>query len=120
MYSLFALLFRKSYWLMLFRKATWYEAGLSFRRVHKDRRARKHILLLLLQLLIPFLCAAWLAAAIGTGAIFLIPVFFLIWWRSRVRAREDSVSLSIKAPPPPIYRELSTGDRRKLRAYLEE
>ena len=121
MYSLFALLFRKSYWLMLLRKATWYEAWLSFGRIHKDRRARKHILLLLLQLLIPFLCAAWLAWAIGTGAIFIIPViFFIIWWRNREAAKEESVLLSIKEPPPPIHRELTVEDKRKLRSYFAE
>jgi hypothetical protein len=121
MYSLFVLLFRKSYWLMLFRKATWYEAWLSLKRAHKDRRARKHVLLLLFQLLIPFLCAAWLAWAIGTGAFFIVPiVFFVIWWRNRRAAKDAAVSLSIKAPPPPIYRELTTEDRRKLRSYFEQ
>src|SRR6202034_1758760 len=114
MYSLFVLLFRKSYWLMLFRKATWYEAWLSLKRVHKDRRARKHLLLFLFQLLIPFLCAAWLAWAIGTGAFIVVPIVFLIiWWRNRLATKEVAVSLSIKAPPPPAYRELTSEDRRK-------
>jgi hypothetical protein len=121
MYSLFALLFRKSYWLMLFRKATWYEAWLSLRRAHKDRRARRHLLRLLFQLLIPFLCAAWLAWAVGTGVFVLVPIIFaIIWWRNRVVAKEASVSLSIKEPPPPIHRELTAEDRRKLRMYFEQ
>ena len=121
MYSLFALLFRKFYWSKLLRKATWYEAWLNLRRVHKDRRARKHILLLFFELLIPVLCAAWLALAIGTGAIFPMPfVFFIIWWRNRQFYKEESVSLSIKEPPPPIYRDLSEDDRRKLRSSFEE
>ena len=121
MYSLFALLFRKSYWLMLFRKATWYEAWLNLKRAHKDRRARKRLLQLLFQLLIPFLCAAWLAWAIGTGVFFLVPIVFLIlWWRNRAAAKEAAVSLSIKAPPPPIHRELTPEDRSKLRSYFGE
>ena len=121
MYSLFALLFRKSYWLMLFRKATWYEAWLNLKRAHKDRRARKRLLQLFFQLLIPFLCAAWLAWAIGTGVFFLVPIIFLIiWWRNRAAAKEAAVSLSIKAPPPPIHRELTTEDRSKLRNYFGE
>ncbi|WP_263350765.1 hypothetical protein [Acidicapsa acidisoli] len=121
MYSLFVLLFRKSYWLMLFRKATWYEAWLSLKRVHKDRRARKHLLLFLFQLLIPFLCAAWLAWAIGTGFVLVVPIiFFILWWRNRLTTKEESVSLSIKAPPPPLHHELSPEDRRKLRSYFVE
>ncbi|WP_263355880.1 intracellular growth attenuator family protein [Acidicapsa ligni] len=106
---------------MLLRKATWHEAWRSLKRAHKDRRARKHFLLFLLHLLIPFLCIAWLAAAMGTGFIFLVPLILLFgWWRSRAVRKEDSVSLSIKAPTPPIHRKLTEEDRQKLRRYFTE
>ena len=46
--------------------------------------------MLFFQLLIPFLCAVWLALLISTGGIFITPIVALvIWWRNRLRAMEE-------------------------------
>jgi hypothetical protein len=121
MYSLFALLFRKSYWLMLIRKATWYEAWLSLKRAHKDRRARKHVLQFAFHLLVPFLCIAWLAWVAGTFAIFIVPFIFLfIWLRDHHNRKEAAASLSLKPPAEPIHRILTKEDRTHLRKYFAD
>lgn len=121
MYSFFALLFQKSYWLMLFRKATWYEAWLSLKRAHKDRRARKHLGRFALSLFIPVLCATYLGFLVGTGAIFIVPfIFLIIWWRTREAKKEAAVSLSLLQPPAPVHRELSSNEKRHIHAYFAE
>ena len=107
MYSLFKLLFRGSYWRMLLRGATWREAGLSLRRAHKDKRARKHLLGLILLATIPLLCLLYLIWLVGSGGLVIVPfVIPVIWWRSR-REKEESASLSIAPKAEPAVKELS-------------
>jgi hypothetical protein len=88
MYSLFRLLFKKSFWRHLSLRSIWYEAWLSLRRAHKDRRARKYLLGLGFLLLVPFICLAYLILLLQSGAIFLIvPLLIfaipLVWWIRR-------------------------------------
>jgi hypothetical protein len=105
---------------MLFRKATWYEAWLSLKRVHKDKRARKHLLRLSLLIAIPAVLIAYLLFLIGTGAWLFIPfVIPVIWWRSRA-AKRDFAPLNIAPRPEPLSFELSPAQRASLRRYFAE
>jgi hypothetical protein len=119
MYSLFLLLFKKTYWQMLLSGSTWRSAGHSFRRVHKDRRALKHLVRLAWLCLIPVLCIAYLAWLAGTGAILILPVLIpLIWLVQRNRKRDEATNLSLLQKPAPIHRELTPEDRATLRTYF--
>jgi hypothetical protein len=101
MYSLYRLLFKSSYWRMLLRKATWQEAGMSLRRAHKDKRARKHVLGFALMLLVPFLCIAYLAWLAGSGAILFVPfVIPVILWRARREKQRPRPFTSPRNPHP--------------------
>jgi len=117
MYSLFLLLFKKSYWQMLLSGSTWRSAGHSLRRVHKDRRALKHIGRLAWLGCIPVLCIAYFAWLIGTGMIYIVPIVFLVFWLI-YRKRNDPAALSLLPKPAPIHRELTPEDRSTLRAYF--
>jgi hypothetical protein len=119
MYSLFLLLFKKSYWQMLFSPSTWRSAGHSLRRAHKDRRALKHLGRLAYLCLIPVLCIAYLACLVGSGIIYILPVVFLVSWLiHRNRKRDESSNLSLLQKPAPIHRELTSEDRSTLRTYF--
>jgi hypothetical protein len=120
MYSLFALLLRKSYWQMLLRQATWYEAWLNLKRVHKDRRARKHIRHFLFLLIIPVLCLAYLVWVARSGAVFIVPILAAgVWWTNR-RRRQEGGPLTILPGKAPAFRELSEAEQREVRAYFAE
>ncbi len=116
------MLFQKRYWQMLLRGTTWHEARLSLRRVHKDKRARKHLLWLGWMLLIPVLCVAYLAWLAGTGAWLVLPLLApIIWWQTR-RAKEEATPLHI-APQPerePTDRLLSEVETAVLRQFFAE
>jgi hypothetical protein len=119
MYSLFLLLFKKSYWQMLLSGSTWRSAGHSLRRAHKDRRALKHLGRLAWLCLIPILCLAYLAWLAGTGAIYLLPfVIPVIWFIRRNHKRNDPAALSLLQKPAPIHRELTPEDRATLRTFF--
>lgn len=119
MYSLFLLLFKKSYWQMLLSPSTWRSAGHSLRRAHKDRRALKHLGRLAWLCLIPVLCIAYLACLIGSGIIYILPVVFLVSWLIyRNRKSDESTNLSLLEKPAPIQRDLTPEDRSTLRAYF--
>ena len=91
MYSLFALLFKKSYWLMMLRASTWSEAWRSLKRVHKDSRARQHLRHFLWLLIIPILCFAYLCLLAGTRALYVVPfIFLIIWLRNRHRRKNSA------------------------------
>jgi hypothetical protein len=120
MYSLFRLLFNAAYWRFVCRKATWFEARLSLKRAHKDRRARKHLLKLIGFLLIPVFCAVYLIWLIGSGAILIVPfVVPVIWWLGR-RQKQEAVPLRITPSPEPIVRVASKAERRALRVFFGE
>ena len=119
MYSLFLLLFKKSYWQMLFSPSTWRSAGHSLRRAHKDRRALKHLGRLAWLCLIPVLCIAYLAWLAGTGTIYVLPIIIpILWLVQRNRKRDESSNLSLLQKPAPIHRELTSEDRSTLRTYF--
>ncbi len=120
MYSLYRLLFKSSYWKMLLRKATWAEAKTNLRRAHKDNRARKHLLGVSLMLLTPFLCLAYLAWLVGSGALLLVPFIVPVFlWRSR-REKLDAVPLHIVTPPEPAIPALSNKQVQDIRFYLSQ
>jgi hypothetical protein len=120
MFSLFSLIFKNSYWQMILRKATWFEAGLNAKRLHKDRRARKHLMALGLMLLLPFLCLAYLAWLAGSGALFLIPFIIpVMLWRKRSE-KQDSVTVHIVSPIESVDRQLSEPENKALHSYFAE
>jgi hypothetical protein len=122
MFSLFLLLFKKSYWKMLLRRASWYEAWLSLKRVHKDKRARSHLRRFALMLLAPFLCLTYLVWLVGSGGLVVVPIIAaLIWWRGR-RTTEDGKLPSILPPSEtgPADRVLNDQERNALRNYFAE
>ena len=120
MYSLFALLFKKSYWQTILRATTWLEAWRSLKRVHKDSRARKYLGHLLWLLIIPVLCFAYLCLVAGTRALYVVPVIFLIIWLRNRHRRKHSAPLHITPQPAPIHRTLTKEDRRALRTRFTD
>jgi hypothetical protein len=120
MYSLFALLFKKSYWQMMLRASTWLEAWSSLRRVHKDSRARRQLRHFLWLLTIPILCFAYLCLVAGTRAFYVVPFIFLIIWLRNRHRRKNSATLHVTPQPPPIHRVLTEEDRRALRTRFAD
>jgi len=120
MYSLFALLFKASYWRMLLRADTWREAWLSLRRAHKDRRARRHVGQVVWLVLIPVLCLAYLAWIIRLNMLVILPVLIpIFWWQARRGTAHEAVP-SIVPTRSPVYRVLSDEEQRKFREYFVE
>jgi hypothetical protein len=109
---------------ILFRKATWYEAGLSLKRVHKDPRARKHLLglatLVALVIVIPVVGIAYVGMLIGTGAWLFVPFVIPVMWWIRRSNKQEFEPLNIaprpEAPPP----ALADPDLVLLRRFLAE
>jgi hypothetical protein len=105
MWSLFRLLFSANYWRTLVRGETWRASGVSLRRAHKDKRARKQLWRLIWLLLTPFLCllyVAWFAAS-GAGlvgaAIGFIMVGIVAAYRNRRPVEKDGpLTLSLSTP----------------------
>jgi hypothetical protein len=113
--------FFKDYWRILFRKGTWSEAALSLGRVHKDKRARRHLFSLALLLLLPVLLAGYLVVLTGTGSIYFIPfVIPVLWLIRRGHRKQDETSLSITAPSEPIQRELNANETAEIRSHFAE
>lgn len=120
MFSLFRLLFKKSYWRQLTLSSAWYEAWLSLRRVHKDRRARKYLRSLAILLIIPILCVAYLVWLLKSGAIFLVPfVIPVLWWIRRTNRLNQPVHVTPQ-PEPPKPLEMSPEQRERFCAWLGE
>ena len=120
MYSLFALLFKKSYWRTLLSASTWIDVWKSLKRAHKDSRARKFLRQIAVLCLVPFLCIAYLAWAAGIGLLYFLPLVFLgIWLYNRHRTK-NSAPLHIAPQPEPIHRVLTAEDRIALRARFSD
>ncbi len=119
MENLVQLVSKSSYWKMLLRGDTWREAAMSLRRVHKDKRARKHLFGLLLLLLVPVILITYLLWLIGSGGILLVPfVIPVLWWRAR-RAKRDEVLMHIAPQAESKVREFSEEERKTLLLYLK-
>jgi hypothetical protein len=120
MYSLFQLLFNRSYWRQLGLKSTWFEAWLSLRRAHKDRRARQHLRRLSLLLVIPVFCLAYLIWLLQTGAIILLLLALpVVWWIRRENRRNEPLHIAPQ-PERPKPKELTEEERNELCRYLAE
>lgn len=120
MFSLFQLLFKKSYWRQLTLSSTWYEAGLSLRRVHKDRRARKYLRTLAFLLVIPVLCLVYLVWLLRTGAVFLVPFLIpVIWWIRRQNRLNQPVHVTPQ-PEAPRLVEMTAEQRDRFCTWLGE
>ncbi len=104
---------------MFLRKDTWIRARANLKRVHKDRRARAHLLRLAFLLLVPALCIAYLAWLIGTGAIYFVPfVVPVIWWIQRSHRKQDESSLRIAPGPDNKVPELTEEERAEVRTFF--
>lgn len=67
MWRAFQILFSRKYWRILKRGATWRTGSVSVRRLHKDKRAWKQLLVILLLLSLPFLCLFYVAWVMASG-----------------------------------------------------
>lgn len=120
MQNLIQLVSQSSYWKMLLRGDTWREAGMSLRRAHKDRRARRHVLGLALMLIVPLFLLGYVGLLIGTGAIYAVPLVIpVLWWRAR-RAKQDEATMHIVPQAANHVRALSAEERAALLAYLRD
>lgn len=118
MLSFLRLFFSKRYWRQISLGALWRQAGFSLRRAHKDPRARKFLLRLILLLLTPFLCVAYLVWLIGSGGVWLLVLAIpVVWWIRRNNRRNEPVRISLQPEPPatPLHEETP-----ELRAYLAQ
>ena len=105
---------------MLLRGDAWSEAWISLRRAHKDRRARKQLRNRILLALIPVLCLVYLAWLAGSGAWLMLPILVLVlWWQSRMYTQEEC-PISVVPAPPPVTKELTSGERQEFRQYFGE
>lgn len=120
MFSLFRLLFRKSYWRQLTLTSTWYEAWLSLCRAHKDRRARKYLRGLAILLVIPAVCLIYLIWLLKSGAIIILPfVIPVIWWIRRSNRLSAPVHITPQ-PETPKPVEMTPEQRERFCASLGE
>ena len=107
-----------NYWRATFGRNTWLQARLSLKRAHKDSRARKYLLAVVVLLLIPVLVIAYLFFLVGTGAIFFAPfVIPVLWWIRRKNRTENPAFFSIS---PRTLDQQSTDQEEagSLREYL--
>jgi hypothetical protein len=122
MISLFLLLFKKDYWRAMLRRSTWFEAGLSLKRIHKDKRARKHLFRVLLAALAPALVLLYLMWMIGSGAVFfLLPALIIVGlWRWNSARQSQQPTRITPAPASVAHRELTAEESNSLRQYCSE
>lgn len=123
MFSTIRLLFSKRYWRHILLGSTWYEAWLNLRRIHKDRRARRHLFRLLLLVFYPLFLVLYILFVLASGAFPMVAVFLVlaipvVWW-IRQRAKRDAplhiTPQSDPIPPPP---PLTPEAEASLREYL--
>lgn len=93
---------------------------MSLTRIHKDKRARKHLLGLTFLLLIPAIVIGYIALLVGTGAWLFLPVLIpILWWRARQAKNDEPVHIAPREDAP-AEKHLSADERRKLRTYFGE
>jgi hypothetical protein len=116
MLSLYRLVFSRRYWRSISLRSVWHEAGLSLRRSHKDPRARKFLLALLLLLLVPPLCVVYFAWLVGSGAILFVPFIVpAIWWIRRNHKRSEILPIVPRSAPRAVPVD---ADNPAVRVYL--
>jgi hypothetical protein len=119
MYSLFALLFKRSYWQVVLGKHSWVQAYADLKRARKDRRARKRLRQFLVLLIVPAFCVLYTAWLVGIGAILIVPFILpVIWWLNR-RNQQDSTPPSI-APPREERPSPSGEEIQRIRKHFAE
>ena len=120
MFARFFHLCRKSHWRQLIRRSTWYEARLSLRRIHKDRRARWHLINLGFLILLPVFFLAYLVVLLKSGAIFLLPFAIpAVWWIRRNNKRSEPMHITPQ-PEPLKPAEVTQEQRERLCTFLGE
>jgi hypothetical protein len=109
---------------VLSEKSVWVELWGSVKRVHKDRRARRRLgflsLAIGLLILVVIAVTMYLAALIGTGAIFVAPFVIPVLWWLRRSARKEFQPIRIT---PPWSRRDSMSEKAgsgKLRGYFAD
>lgn len=100
----------KNYWRMLFRSATWREAWFSLRRVHKDKRARKHLSWLLRFTLPPLIYLGFLC--LSGFILFALPAVLIFGWLGR-KARREAARANSPSP-------LTIKQRTEVRTFFSE
>lgn len=102
----------------------WLEIWLSIKRFHKDRRARKHLVLvgLGIGLLLAIVAGAiaYLFMLVGTGAIFILPLVLpALWWIRRSTNREYA-PLSISPQTERVDAKTEEEREGALRSYFAD
>lgn len=107
--------FRQSNYRALVDKSMWLAAWRSVKRAHKDKRARKHILMVtaalgLLVLLVAG-CLVYLVFVIGTGAWIFVPFVIPVMWWIRRGAKQEFAPMNIAPPPEPLLPHKNERDK---------
>ena len=121
--SNFSRSFRRSNYRAFIDKSLWLTAWRSVKRVHKDKRARKHLLLvsaaILLLALVLAGCFVYLLFVIGTGAWLFLPFAIPVTWWIRRGAKKEFAPMNITPRPEPLTPTVSN-DRSKLISYFSK
>lgn len=116
---------RNSHLRLLFQRSFWEETWRSIKRAHKDRRARKHVLLLVgfggVFLTLSIGIAAFAAALVDLiwvlALIFALVVF--TWWLRR-SATIDSRPVPIDPPTDPALSFIDPEQQTAVREYFQQ
>jgi hypothetical protein len=107
MWSILRLVFSANYWRMMARWETWRVGLVALRRLHKDKRAWKHVRHLLFLISAPFLAPLCALLILTPGGLIGT---FIAMGRSPERRRKAASEAALKAasglPPPPPTAEL--------------
>lgn len=117
--------FRSSQLRIFFQRSYWSETLRSLKRVHKDRRARRQLLLLAglvaFLLLVVIALTAYIKMLLGTGAIYLVPIVIVVLWWIRHRAQHDFAPMQIAVDPELDAAATATKDAdAELLRYFQE
>jgi hypothetical protein len=115
---------RQSLYRVLSQKSVWRELWGSVKRVHKDRRARRHVgflsLVVGLVLLLVVALIVYVMFLIGTGSILFIPVVIpLLWWIRR-SANKEFQPISIAPQAAAHGAEAREANARALHTHFAE
>lgn len=116
--------FRRSDYRAFVDKSLWLATWRSAKRAHKDKRARKHLLLVIAGILLLTLllagCLVYLLILVGTGAWLFAPfVIPVIWWTRR-GAKREFAPMNIAPKPEHLRPDTRLNDQGKLIAYFSK